>query len=367
MRQRAAVVGLGWAGRELWLARLREHEDFETVAAVDPDPASRAAVAAATGLPVHETVDALDANSVDVAVVAVPNHLHTQVAATLLRRGIAVFLEKPVCLSSAEADALAQAERAGGMLLAGSAAAHRGDVRELAKLLPELGRIRHIDLAWVRARGVPQAGGWFTQRSKSGGGVLVDLGWHLLDVLTALVGPARVTQLAGAVSDDFLSSGAWSATWRKDRPTAAAPGDVEDTARGFLVREDGISVSLRASWASHEALDGVVVGVEGSAGTARLHCTFGFSPNRAPEPQLTLTQEGVTRRIPLAAEPLGTEYGRQLDGLAALLADPAVRGRAVAQARDTVRLVEGLYASARATRPADRAPESTTHEEVRTT
>lgn len=366
MRTRTVVVGLGWAGRELWLRPLCEHEDFEMVAVVDPEPGSRADVAATTGLPAYATVDALVPSMVDFAVVAVPNHLHAEVAASLLRRGICVFLEKPVCLTTAEADDLAAAERDGGTLLAGSAASYRGDVRTLAGLLPELGRVRHVDLAWVRARGVPQPGGWFTQRSKAGGGVLVDLGWHLLDVLTFLLGPAPVVQVIGSVSDDFVKSGAWSAAWRKDQPTDVRAGDVEDTARGFLVREDGISVSLRASWASHEALDAAAITIEGSAGTAGLRCTFGFSPHRAPEPVLTLTREGTTRRIPLPAEPIGIEYGRQLDGLGRLLDDPSQRGVALGQARSTIRLVEGFYASARAARPAAPALASTALSEVRT-
>ncbi|MFF1283167.1 Gfo/Idh/MocA family protein [Streptomyces sp. NPDC058299] len=351
MSVRAAVVGLGWAGRELWLPRLRSHPDFELVAVADPDPAARAAVGAVTGTPAHATPDALDAGSVDLAVVAVPNHLHTTVAAGLLRRGVSVFLEKPVCLSGAEADVLAAAERdGGGTLLAGSAARHRADVHELAGLVPGLGRIRHVDLAWVRARGVPRAGGWFTRRSESGGGALIDLGWHLVDTLTALLGPSPVRQAVGATSDDFLNTGEWSAAWRREQPVTAPTGDVEDTARGLLLREDGISVSLHASWASHEARDLTLVRVEGSAGTAELRCTFGFSPNRQPESVLTLTREGTTRRLPVPAEPVGAEYARQLDGVPALLADPAGRGRAIAEARTTVRLVERLYASARADR-----------------
>ncbi|MEU6665855.1 Gfo/Idh/MocA family oxidoreductase [Streptomyces sp. NPDC046727] len=348
MSVRAAVVGLGWAGRELWLPRLRSHPDFDLVAVVDPDPAARTAVGAATGTPAHAEPDALDARSVDLAVVAVPNHLHTTVAAGLLGRGVNVFLEKPVCLSGAEADTLADAERDGGVLLAGSAARHRADVLELAALLPELGRVRHVDLAWVRARGVPRAGGWFTRRSEAGGGALVDLGWHLVDTLTALLGPSPVREAVGATSDDFLNAGEWSAAWRREQPAAALTGDVEDTARGFLLREDGISVSLRASWASHEARDLSLIRIEGSAGTAELRCTFGFSPNRQPESVLTLTREGTTRRLPVPAEPIGAEYGRQLDGVPALLADPAGRGRAVAEARTTVRLMERIYASARA-------------------
>ncbi|MDL5205427.1 Gfo/Idh/MocA family oxidoreductase [Streptomyces sp. ALI-76-A] len=348
MSVRTAVVGLGWAGRELWLPRLTGHADFDVVAVVDPAPPARTALDAAPGVPVHPTVDALTARAVDLAVVAVPNHLHAEVAAGLLGRGISVFLEKPVCVTSGEAGTLAAAEQRGGaVLLAGSAAAHRGDVTALARLVPELGHIRHVDLSWVRARGIPQAGGWFTQRSKAGGGVLFDLGWHLLDTLASLLGPARFTQVVGVTSNDFVGAGAFRAAWRRDEPAAGAAGDVEDTARGFLVRDDGVSVSLRAGWASHEARDVTRIQLVGSAGTAELRCTFGFSPNRHPHAELTLTREGTTTFLPVPDEPIGTEYRRQLDGLAALLADPARRGRAIDEARTTVRVIEDLYASAR--------------------
>ncbi|MET9499907.1 Gfo/Idh/MocA family oxidoreductase, partial [Streptomyces sp. NPDC006552] len=279
-------------------------------------------------------------------VVAVPNHLHAEVAAALLRRGICVFLEKPVCLTTAEADLLAAAERAGGAtLLAGSAAPHRADVRALARLVPELGRVRHVDLSWVRARGIPQAGGWFTQRSKAGGGVLFDLGWHLFDTLAALLGPAPFTQTVGVTSNDFVGAGTWSAAWRDDAGAGGA-GDVEDTARGFFVRADGVSVSLRAGWASHEARDTTRIQLTGSAGTAELRCTFGFSPNRLARPELTLTREGTTTPVPVPDEPIGSEYGRQLDTLAALPADPRRRGRAAAEARTTVGVIEDFYSSA---------------------
>ncbi|MEU9443085.1 Gfo/Idh/MocA family oxidoreductase [Streptomyces sp. NPDC048304] len=348
MSVRAAVVGLGWAGRELWLPRLTEHAGFDVVSVVDPAPTARAALDAAPGAAVHPSVDALTAHAVDLAVVAVPNHLHAQVAAELLAKGISVFLEKPVCLTADEADTLAAAERAGGAtLLAGSAAPHRADVGALAGLLPSLGRIRHAELSWVRARGIPQAGGWFTQRSKAGGGVLFDLGWHLLDTLASLLGPARFTQVVGVTSNDFVGTGAWSAAWRQDEPAAGARGDVEDTARGFLVRDDGVSVCLSAGWASHEARDVTRIQLAGSAATAELTCTFGFSPNRHPHARLTLTREGTTTALPVPDEPIGTEYRRQLDGLAEALADPGRRGRAVGDARTTVRVIEDFYASAR--------------------
>ncbi|WP_230202743.1 Gfo/Idh/MocA family protein [Parafrankia discariae] len=354
---RVAVVGLGWAGRSIWLPRLRDHPRFTVAAAVDLDVDARAAVAAdGVDAPLLASPDLLRPDEIDLAVVAVPNHLHSAVGGQLLAAGLPVFLEKPVCLSGAQADELARAERAGGAaLLAGSAARCRADVRALYTLARACGTIRHVELAWVRARGVPDAGGWFTDTARAGGGALLDLGWHLLDTVAPLVGTAAFTQVVGTVSADFVRSGVGGASWRhagdpdSGRHEAARRrrGDVEDTARGFLVTETGVSVSLRASWASHEALDSTVIRVEGSAGTATLSCTFGFSPNRRDGSVLTYKRDGDTVRVPVPTEPVGAEYARQLDELPGLLADPGTRGRAVAEARRAVDAVERFYRSAR--------------------
>lgn len=351
---RVAVVGLGWAGRSIWLQRLVSHGNYQVVAAVDSEP-SAAALAAERfpGVPVFDRLDRLSPAEVDLAVVAVPNHLHAEVGCRLLAAGIPVFLEKPVCLNSAEAEQLAAAERAGGaVLLAGSAARYRADVRALRDAVRTLGTVRHLELAWVRARGVPNTSGWFTRRQLSGGGALVDLGWHLLDTLGFLLGPAEFDQVVGTVSDDFVSAGAWNAAWRQETGVVVPAGDVEDTARGFLVTPDGVSVALRASWASHEPLDVTSIKVEGSSGTATLRCTFGFSPNREYGSTLTRVRQGAVETVDVPVEEIGTEYRRQLDELPRLLADPASRGRAITDARRTIGLIERLYGSARRTRPA---------------
>lgn len=353
-QSRVAVVGLGWAGRRIWLPRLVAHPAFRVTAVVDPDPVARAtALRDLTGVTALSSVD--DIVDADLVVVAAPNHLHCEVASRLLAAGVPVFVEKPVCLDSAEVDRLAEAELAGGaVLLAGSATRYRDDVRALYQVAGDLGRIRHVDIGWVRAHGVPDAGGWFTRRRLAGGGALVDLGWHLLDAVAPLLGPVTFEQVLGSVSGDFINDGSARAVWRVEDGLLGngAGGDVEDTARGFLVTDNGISVTLRASWASHEAHDVTWIRVEGSAGTAELRCTFGFSPNREGGSTLCRTTRGETVPIRLADERIGAEYGRQLDDLPALLADPACRGRAVAEARRTIGVIERLYDSARVTRPA---------------
>ncbi|WP_446033981.1 Gfo/Idh/MocA family protein [Streptomyces olivaceus] len=346
MTLRLAMVGFGWAARSIWLPRLRRQPDLAVTTVVDPDAAARAAAEDDGVGTVLDRPDALSAVDVDLAVVAVPNHAHCAVAAALLRRGIAVFLEKPVCLTETEAEELASAEKEGGaVLIAGSAARHRPDVRALGGLAADIGPIRHVRLDWVRASGVPGTG-WFTRQDLSGGGVLVDLGWHLLDVLLAVLGPVEFDDVVGTTGTDFVGRSSAQAAW-KDAAATGAVADVEDTVRGFLVAADGTSVALHASWASHATRDTTTVELHGNAGTARLTCTFGFSPNRVAEPVLTLTRDGASEAVPFAAEPVGAEYDRQVAALTALLADPASRGRAVDDARWTVRLIERLYASAR--------------------
>ncbi|MFG2736719.1 HAD-IA family hydrolase [Streptomyces harbinensis] len=349
---RVAVAGLGWAATSIWLPRLAAHPAFTVTALADPDPdrVTDALPLAPGARPLGDAGD-IRREDTDLTVVAVPNHLHAPVAGALLARGISVFVEKPVCRDQREAAALAASEASGGaVLLAGSAARQRADIGALAALLPKLGRIRHIDLSWVRAAGVPDAGGWFTQRAHSGGGSLVDLGWHLLDILPVLLGPTEITQVAGAVSGDFLTSGAGHAAWRGTGPGQEPPGaagDVEDTARGFLVTTEGVSVSLRTSWASHEERDVTLVRVDGSEGSATLRCTFGFSPNRVRRPTLTLAQGGLLTPLPLDRETVGAEYDRQLDDIARQLADPdRARGRAIEETRRNVSVIERFYASA---------------------
>jgi oxidoreductase len=344
---RTAVVGLGWAGRTIWLPCLTGDPRFTVVAAVDPDERVRAETPLPADCARLDRPDGLSADAVDLAVVAVPNHLHAAVAAPLLARGISVFLEKPVCLSLAEAAQLRDAERAGGAtLLAGSAARHRADVGELARLLPSLGPVRHLELSWIRARGIPTGDGWFTDRRRAGGGALVDLGWHLLDVGFGLLGGPGVRRVLGSVSADFLTRGVGLAAWRADAPQREGGADVEDSARVMLTTDDGVSILIRTGWASHQELDRTRITVEARDGTARLEGTFGFSPNRLPHSTLTVLREGVREQLPVPEDPIGAEYGRQTATLPAALADPRSRGRAVAEAERTLRVIERVYRTA---------------------
>lgn len=328
---RVAMVGLGWTGRQVWLPRLRRQPGITVVGAVDPEPVLRATTArGGAGVAVVAGIDELGPDAADLAVVTVPSARRVHVAAEILAAGIPVFLTKPLCHNRIEADLLAAAERAGGtVLLADNVNRHRTDVRTLHDLVGSVGTPRHIDLSWVRARG------------RSASGALLDLGWHLLDAVAPVLGDATFRQVVATVSDDFVRGGPARASWRRGGANAA----VEDTVRGFLVTDDGVSVALRASSASHELNESTLIRVEGADGSVTLRCVFGVGPEPARTSTLTWTHDGRSEVVDLPAAAIGEEYERQIAALPELLA-AATPGRAVDDARRTIEVVERLYASA---------------------
>lgn len=343
---RIAIIGLGWVFTEIWAPILVERSDYRVVAVLDPN--TEAVTRAQTLFPaVRElsTIDDLDSSEVDLVVVATPNHLHASTAAELLRRGIPVFIEKPVCLTSAEAAMLVEAERAGGArVLAGTAAWHRADVKALRAQLDRLGPLRNIELYWVRARGVPAAGGWFTSGDKAGGGVLFDLGWHLITIGLRMIGWPTVWDVVGSVSSDFLGRDGFDAAWHASHGGEQA--NVEDNVRASFHTRSGVFFNLGTAWASHCGVDQTTIVIDGADGRAELICTFGLSPQRSSTQSLRVQIAGRVEEIDLPDEPIGAEYRRQLDLIPTLLADPNQPGAATAESVRIVDLIERIYHSA---------------------
>lgn len=344
---RIVVVGLGWAAREVWLPRLLRHPKFQVVGAVEPQPA---AIARAGPLidqvPVHARYTDVPLDGVDGVFVLTPNHTHGRIGEWFLRRGRFVFLEKPTGTDRGQLDMLAAAARHGnGRLVLSAAARHRADVGALRDLVSTgvFGLPRLADLSWVRSRGIP-ASEWFTRRATAGGGVLVDLGWHVIDVLHQLWGAAPVRAAAAVTTGDFLGREGWDAVWHGTaRPGGTA--DVEDQLTG-LVATDAYAMRLRFAWASHEALDRTVIELHGTDASAVLTTTFGFSPRRVAAPSLLLKRGGTVEEVPLPAVDIGAEYDRQLDALVHLTTERDATARALAEAYQVLAIVDACYRAA---------------------
>lgn len=185
---RTAVVSLGRAGWGIHVKTLRRLPDRFVVAAVmDPDAGRRAEASAELGCAAHEALEPILADpSIELVVVASPNHLHGSHTIASLRAGKHVVCEKPFALSADEADRMIETARACGRVLAPFQnrryEAHYRKVREIIGS-GALGEVLQVRMCWHR---FGRRWDWQTMR-RFGGGALCNNGTHLLDQALQLV------------------------------------------------------------------------------------------------------------------------------------------------------------------------------------
>lgn len=170
-----ALCGAGWIAMAHAAAARRLGHELVAVASRTPE---RAAAFASTFSTTAVGYDDLP-HGAEIAIVATPPQCHAADAVRMLDAGASVLLEKPLCRTLAEADALvAAAARHGGRLLYGENLAYAPVVQRMIALTPRVGALTHLE---VRAlQGLPTWGEFTTD--EWGGGALFDLGAHPLAV-----------------------------------------------------------------------------------------------------------------------------------------------------------------------------------------
>jgi predicted dehydrogenase len=137
-----------------------------------------------------------------------------------------------------------------------------------------LGRVYYAKAYWMRRSGIPGLGSWFTSKEAAGGGPLIDLGVHVLDMALYMLGNPVVTTVSAATYAEIGTRGRGNWVGRRTSQGAGDPVnyEVEDLATAFLRFEDGGTLLLEASWASFTEMDDDF-GVQffGSHGGARIH------------------------------------------------------------------------------------------------
>lgn len=265
-RPRLAFVGLGWIGA-MRLDAVARSGRAEIRAICDADPARLAAVRAAhPAAEVFVDQDALlehgAADGLDGIVVATPNALHAAQVLQALERGIAVFCQKPLALDAAEARMLTDAaQRADRLLGVDYSYRHTDGARALKAMLEggELGRVFAIETAFHNAYGPDKA--WCWDVALAGGGALMDLGVHQIDMVLWLL-DRPVKAVHGCV-------------FREGEPLATAPG-IDDFATARLELEGGAAAHMAVSWHAHVGRDCVIrTTAFGTAGGAELRNVAG--------------------------------------------------------------------------------------------
>jgi predicted dehydrogenase len=254
---RLGFVGLGWIGA-MRLQALAEAGAAQVAALCEavPDRLAEAGAAhpkAARFSDYEGMLERAEELELDGVVIATPNVLHAPQSIAALERGLAVFCQKPLALNAREAEKMVDAARDADRLLGVDYSYRFTDgARELRRMVQagELGRIFSLELVFHNAYGPDKP--WCFDPRLSGGGALMDLGVHLIDLAFWLLDDPPVRRARGGVfrQGERLSLG---------RLTPKGEACVDDFASGWIDLQEGDTVvSLAVSWNAHAGKDCVI-------------------------------------------------------------------------------------------------------------
>ncbi len=240
-----AVIGLGMGRHHA--KSFHEHPDAKLVAVSDPDAKRCADAVKEFGCKSYgDVAEMLKAEKPDVVSVATPNAFHAPLAIQALEAGSHVLCEKPMAMSAAEArQILAAAAKAKRRVMINFSYRFSPATYFLKQQVDSgiLGKVYAGRTVWHRRRGMPGFGGWFGQKKLAGGGPLIDLGVHRLDLALWLMGHPKPQWVLANTFDPIAS--------RIAREQGKAY-DVEDSAFAMIRFADGTMLNVEASWAVNQ-------------------------------------------------------------------------------------------------------------------
>ena len=268
---RIAVVGCGGMGRTH--AHNVVDAGHDVVAGVDVNEASRHGFADEFGAEAFEdTLAMLDAVGPDAVIVTTPNAFHEEAAIAALARDVPVLCEKPLADTLDAAERIADAARGSeafctvGFHNRFCAAA---DLAVSYRDAGEFGDVSHIEGEYVRRRGVPGVGSWFTDADLAGGGAVVDIGVHLVDFALYLADFPEVIEVSATTRSEFGGREDYvdPEGWAGHGSGGSGAFEVEDSASAFLRCADGTTMTLEVAWATNRppSTDVILRGTEAGA------------------------------------------------------------------------------------------------------
>jgi predicted dehydrogenase len=245
-RPRIGFLGVGWIGRHRMEAILKTGA-VEAAAISDPSPGM--ITEAAKLAPDARVVDGLGAlldQELDGVVIATPSALHADQSIEALERGAAVFCQKPLGRTAEEAKRVVDSARSADRFLAVDLSYRFTEgMQRIRSLIEagELGKVYAVDLVFHNAYGPDKP--WFYDSAMSGGGCVMDLGVHLVDLALWTLGFPDVQD----VGSKLLSGG---------EPLRDPSSQVEDYAVATLGLETGCAVQLACSWRVQAGCEAII-------------------------------------------------------------------------------------------------------------
>lgn len=249
---KVGIIGCGGIANGKHMPSLAKVENCEMIAFCDIVVEKAEKAAEKYGTPDAKVYtdykELLKDESIDVVHVCTPNRSHSFITVDALEAGKHVMCEKPMAINSVEAKKMLDAaERTGKLLSIGYQSRFRADSVYLKQEAEDgvFGDIYYAKATAIRRRAVP-TWGVFLNEEEQGGGPLIDIGTHALDLTLWIMNNYKPKYCVGTtyhkLNKDTEQGNAWG-TWDPDKFT------VEDSAFGFIVMENGATIVLESAWA----------------------------------------------------------------------------------------------------------------------
>lgn len=231
MTPRIGIIGLGTMGTHH--AERIPAAGGAIAGGADVNPAAREEFANRYEVPVYaEHTELL--SDVDAVIGTIPNALHEEIAVDALDAGVHVLIEKPLAHTVESAERIASAaDGSDAFCTVGFVLRYTDAVQELLSLARDgtFGEIHHVEARYLRRNELP-SGGWFVEPELAGGGALVDIGVHVLDLSLAALDYPAIESVYGQIRSESGSLG------------------VEDSASALIRCGSGTTVGLEVAWAA---------------------------------------------------------------------------------------------------------------------
>jgi predicted dehydrogenase len=250
-KTQVAVIGLGAIAQLIHLPNFSKIKNAELTAVAEVKSSRLKAIADKFNVKERykEYRELLKNSDADAVVITTPTSLHKEVAIECLKAGKDVLVEKPLARTYPEGKAIVEAaSKYKRKLMVGMNLRFRPDLNLLKTLIHsgEIGEPFYVNSSWIRQQS--SEGKWFTKREEAGGGVILDLGIHLIYLSLWLLNYPKVTSVS---TKNFYHT----------------TKNIEDTSISILRCGDSSIINLEASWSLAVEKDNFLLTVYGSKGS----------------------------------------------------------------------------------------------------
>ncbi len=280
---KVAVIGCGTIANGAHIPNYMALDEVEIKYFCDiiPEKAQAAVEKYGCGTAVTDYHEILNDPEVTAVSVCTPNKMHAPITIDFLNAKKNVLCEKPPARIYKEALLMQEAQHKSGMVLnIGVVNRFNSAVNQIKKLIDsgELGEVYHVYVSFRSQRGIPGLGGAFTTKEIAGGGVLIDIGVHNLDIVMYCTGDPQLKTVSGKA---FCRLGAdmpnyiYQSMWAEDTKNLNGTYDVDDFVTGFI-RTEGPTISLNGAWAQNIGVRESFIDFLGTKAGIRLQYGGGF-------------------------------------------------------------------------------------------